>query len=210
MFGFLSCCSTSTNKVQREASFISANSNTEYPSDLSFLDMPSTFSNRPRPNFADYYDKDIPSFMNQASDEASFENARPKNKAFILGDNYKIIAKITSWKITEVLEVTDVPSSYGKLTSNETSFDDMISGLSMKSDLLDDKIKNEYLESKTFINELEKLSSSSPDNKGLMKEIYKEKLPNNVSKYLAQRLKCDHIIDALCEHGEITIQVRFI
>jgi len=148
--------------------------------------------------------------MHQGTNETSFEQARPKNKTFILGDDYKVIAKITSWKISEVLEVTDVPSSYGKLTSSETSFDDMISGLSIKSDLLDDKIKNEYLESRTFINELEKLSCSSPDNKGILKEIHKEKLPNNVSKYLAQRLKCDSIIDAFCEYGEITIQVSLL
>jgi len=207
MFGFFACCSNNSDKARREASFISSTS--DCPSHISFIEIPSSFSNRPRPKFADYYDRDIQSFMHHGSDEASFEENRPRNKAFVLGDDYKIIAKITSWKISEVLENTDVPNSIAKLTSSETSFEDMFSVRSIKSDFLDEKFKlTEYSDnSRLYINELEKLSCSSPVDKGLMKDAYKDIMPNNVSKHIAQRLKCDSIIDALCDHSDITIQL---
>jgi len=207
MFGFFTCCSNNSEKIRREASFISSTS--DCPSHISFLEIPSSFSHRPRPKFADYYDKDIQSFMHHGSDEASFEENRPRNKAFVLGDDYKIIAKLTSWKISEVLENTDVPNSIAKLTSSETSFEDMFSVKSMRSDFLDEKFKmTEYSDnSKLYLNELEKLSCSSPVDKGFMKDAYKDIMPNNVSKHIAQRLKCDSIIDALCDHSDITIQL---
>lgn len=110
------------------------------------------------------------------------------DKVFILGDNNKIVAKITTKQITS-------HKSSRKSSSSTTSKDGNKNN------------KNNDLNNAPKIPATLKQEIFSMYDKGIKVTEWHEITPENVAIHIAERLHCSIMIDALCGCGGNTIQV---
>ncbi len=114
----------------------------------------------------------------------------PMNIVFILGVEHKIVAKITHKKVGPLPPAQNNRSSFG---NSENGRDSTI----RKKDSLKDSLLNSL-----------KRSFASQDKISIKTEKDSGTIPENIASYIANRLKYDIIIDALCGCGGVTTQVN--
>ena len=127
---------------------------------------------------------------------------------FILGSKDKIVAKITFVKVSKSISimeagrkdlkamngsVRDPPTRQGSLGDNEVR-------PRSQSGLISDKAVPKKVKKEIF----------SKFDKGIKAEEWLDITPEKVAKHIANRLKCDTIVDALCGFGGNAIQVIYI
>ncbi len=119
----------------------------------------------------------------------------PMDQVFILGQNYKIVTKITQKRV-------DPPISSQLLNLGTTT--DLASSGNLRGSF--GNIKKEP-QKDSLLTSLRKTFFSK------QKEVAKEEecpgmIPENIARHIANRLKTDILIDALCGHGGTAIQVN--
>ena len=112
----------------------------------------------------------------------------PSDKVFILGENHKIVAKITAKKISNCSPL--------QFTSFGQHFQEIMKSKSFEEN-------PEKSEIPTAI----KKEIFSMYDKGIKATEWHEITPENVAVHIAKRLHCNIMIDALCGFGGNTIQV---
>ena len=131
----------------------------------------------------------------------------PVDIVFILGEKNKIVAKITVTKVLKLTSIFDEKTSSilrmrgsvrgstsSKNSELEKDLDWRERGKSMKQPKLSSQAKKEIF---------------SKYDKGIKCEGWEEVTPERIAAHIANRIKCDTIIDALCGFGSNTIQVTY-
>ena len=132
----------------------------------------------------------------------------PIEQVFILGEKYKIVAKITIKKVSKPTSILQqVPVVKRMMTES-------VRGAPVKKSNSQDKegVLRQRTESAVFGKELPlqiKKEIFSKYEKGIKAEQWQEITPEKVAMHVADRLRCDTIIDALCGFGGNAIQVSF-
>jgi len=135
----------------------------------------------------------------------------PIDKIFILGEKFKIVAKITVHKVAKstflienysMTPTKGMNSSVIRANKNRISVNSPPNGLTrQKRSRAESAITGHDvpLEAKREI--------FSKYEKGIKAEHWQEITPEKVAIHIAERLRCETIIDALCGFGGNTIQV---
>jgi len=134
------------------------------------------------------------------------EISYPIDKIFILGETFKIVAKITVHKVAKTTQVID---SFTLFTKGMNS--SVLNTNTNRSSIHDKgKIKRSRAESAIAGHDVSieaKREIFSKYEKGIKAEHWQEITPEKVAIHIAERLRCETIIDALCGFGGNTIQV---
>ena len=149
--------------------------------------------------FASHYGKGMRRFTGTfETDKPSLSKSYPINEIFILGTRRRIVAKITVRKIAE-----------GPTVPNGMNLSLGVFSIEEESSMIEDSTSNAF--------SMLKRSGSNPFGKkvrlsataiSFVSEVgITDYISDNIARHIAHRLKCDAIIDAYCNYGEIAIQV---
>ena len=142
------------------------------------------------------------------------EKTYPRNISFFLGMNSeRIIAKIKKKKLLRNQANIDILNS---LSTNSRELNQIRSPTFSNMGCCK-KAPSSYLENITKLDYYSPRKDSSPQreyfsmyDKGIKVDEWNNTTPENIAAHIAQKLKCNLLIDALCGVGSTTIQVTII
>jgi len=161
-------------------------------------------------NFSSYYDKGVSIISNNyGSINPSSPDHYPRNEVIILGKRHKIIAKIVQRKISDSFSPGHGLGISRLVTYSGGSVPVEAAGsLTEGSSFLEDRFSEKSSDENVTIEKKKEIFSLY--HKGVQVEGWSERVPENVARHIAYRLKCDTILDVFCEYGEHAIQVNTV
>ncbi len=135
------------------------------------------------------------------------EISYPIDKIFILGETFKIVAKITVHKVAKATQVID------SFTLSAKGMNSSVLNTNTNRNSMNDKGNTKRSRAESAIARPDALPIEakkeifSKYDKGIKAEHWQEITPEKVAIHIAERLACETIIDALCGFGGNTIQV---